>query len=149
VRDLCRTNLCKDPSKSASLPCPFKWYDSSKSGPHHFLPLRKYDIQNHLPPYSILSSFLDFPAPLHPASVITLLVFPTSFSAYFTPLQGSISPPSVPYVFGPPWSGSVSQRYGSSTNSKKNLDSYQCCGSESESGSTGSTCFWASRIRIH
>ncbi len=24
-----------------------------------------------------------------------------------------------------------------------------CCGSESESGSTGSTCFWASRIRIH
>jgi hypothetical protein len=25
---------------------------------------------------------------------------------------------------------------------------YQCCGSGSESGSTGSTCFWASRIRI-
>jgi hypothetical protein len=24
----------------------------------------------------------------------------------------------------------------------------QCCGSGSESGSTGSTCFWASRIRI-
>ncbi len=26
---------------------------------------------------------------------------------------------------------------------------YQCCGSESGSGSTGSTCFWVSRIRIH
>jgi hypothetical protein len=28
---------------------------------------------------------------------------------------------------------------------------YQCCGSGSKSGSgsTGSTCFWASRIRIH
>ncbi len=26
---------------------------------------------------------------------------------------------------------------------------YQCCGSGSESGSNGSTCFWASRIRIH
>jgi hypothetical protein len=25
----------------------------------------------------------------------------------------------------------------------------QCCGSGSESGSTASTCFWASRIRIH
>ena len=25
----------------------------------------------------------------------------------------------------------------------------QCSGSESESGSNGSTCFWASRIRIH
>ncbi len=25
----------------------------------------------------------------------------------------------------------------------------QCCGSGSESGSTGSTCFWASQIRIH
>jgi hypothetical protein len=25
---------------------------------------------------------------------------------------------------------------------------HQCCGSGSESGSTGSTCFWASQIRI-
>jgi hypothetical protein len=25
VRDLCGTDLCKNPRKSASLPCPFKW----------------------------------------------------------------------------------------------------------------------------
>jgi len=32
---------------------------------------------------------------------------------------------------------------------KNNIISIQCCGSESGSGSTGTTCFWASRIRIH
>ncbi len=33
-------------------------------------------------------------------------------------------------------------------NTKIVLYCNQCCGSGSESGSTGSTCFWASRIRI-
>ncbi len=28
VRDLCRTDLCKNPRKSASLPCPFRYADN-------------------------------------------------------------------------------------------------------------------------
>ncbi len=35
VRDLCRTGLCKNPRKSASLPCPFKKFKKYENLPSH------------------------------------------------------------------------------------------------------------------
>ncbi len=48
---------------------------------------------------------------------------------YMNDIYGSVADPDPnPHVFGPPGSGSISQRYGSGSssckNSKKNLDSY-------------------------
>jgi hypothetical protein len=58
-------------------------------------------------------------------------------------------PPYVPYAF----SWTMCPLYATSPRDPDPDDYNQCCGSGSESGSgsTGSTCFWPSwtRIRIH
>jgi hypothetical protein len=70
-------------------------------------------------------------------------------SFFFTSFLSSSVPDPDPYFFGPPGSGSTSQRYGSGSLChqakivRKNLDSY-CFVT-----SSGSICFWASRILIH
>ncbi len=58
--------------------------------------------------------------------------------------QGSISDPRIFML-----SSEFSQMQLDPARHLANCTYYQCCGSESGSGSTGSTCFWTSRIRIH
>ncbi len=74
------------------------------------------------------------------------------FFCFVTSLWLFTSVPEDPCVFGHPWSRSVSQRYPGTVVRIRGSGSVPNCHGLTQyfgSGSTGSTCFWASRIRIH
>ncbi len=58
VRDLCRTNLCKNIGKSASLPCPFKGWDSAEWLQHLTANAKGATVQ-HSPPHSVIWGAVD------------------------------------------------------------------------------------------